>query len=229
MLSLRTILVVLTGVCAVFAAPMTTDIVKREPSELAKRLTVTTSTTGTSGNYWYSCYIEANTGATMTIGTGTYSLSWQTSSIDVVAGIGWATGAARTITYTGSISASGDSLLALYGWTTSPLVEYYVIETYGTYNPGSAGTYKGTVTSDGSVYDIYEVVRSNAPSILGTQTFNQYLSIRVNKRTSGTITFQNHINAWASLGLTLGTWNYQIMATEGYESAGSSSMTIVSS
>lgn len=106
-----------------------------------------------------------------------------------------------TISYTGSLSASGDSLLALYGWTTSPLVEYYVIETYGTYNPGSAGTHKGTVTSDGGVYDIYEVVRTNAPSIQGTATFNQYLSIRQTKRTSGTITLATHFNAWKALGM----------------------------
>lgn len=106
-----------------------------------------------------------------------------------------------TITYTGSLNAGGDSLLALYGWTTSPLVEYYVIETYGSYNPGSAGTKLGSVTSDGGTYDIYKVVRSNAPSIQGTQTFNQYLSVRQSKRTSGTITFANHIAAWKKVGL----------------------------
>lgn len=49
--------------------------------------------------------------------------------------------------------------------------------------------------------DIYEVVRSNAPSIQGTATFNQYLSIRTSERTSGTITFANHIAAWTSLGM----------------------------
>ncbi|ROW12821.1 hypothetical protein VMCG_00828 [Cytospora schulzeri] len=225
MLSLRNLLIAIAGATLVFAAP--TDVAKRAPSELAERTeTITYSTTGTYGGYYFSCYIESNTGASMTIGTGTYSLSWSSSSTDVVAGIGWATGSARTVTYSGSISASGDSLIALYGWTTSPLVEYYVIETYGTYNPGSAGTHKGTVSSDGATYDIYEVVRSNAPSIQGTQTFNQYLSIRQSKRTSGTITLQNHITAWKNLGMSLGTYNYQIIATEGYESSGTSSITI---
>lgn len=106
-----------------------------------------------------------------------------------------------TIDYDGSINAGGNSLLALYGWTTGPLVEYYVVETYGDYNPGSAGTKLGSFQSDGGTYDVYKTTRTNAPSIQGTATFPQYISVRTEHRTSGTITFQNHIDAWASFGL----------------------------
>lgn len=109
--------------------------------------------------------------------------------------------ATSTVSYTGSVDASGDTRLALYGWTTNPLIEYYVVETYGSYNPGSAGQKMGSFTSDGSNYDVYKTTRTNAPSIVGTATFNQFFSIRTDKRTSGTITFQNHIDAWASFGL----------------------------
>lgn len=49
--------------------------------------------------------------------------------------------------------------------------------------------------------DLYEVVRSDAPSIEGTSTFNQYLSIRQSQRTSGTITFANHVQGWADVGM----------------------------
>jgi endo-1,4-beta-xylanase len=84
-------------------------------------------------------------------------------------------------------------------------VEYYILEDYGDYNPASSLTYKGTVTSDGSSYKIYEHQQVNQPSIIGTSTFNQYWSIRDNTRVGGTVTMANHFNAWASLGLNLGS------------------------
>lgn len=155
---------------------------------------------------------------------GAYTVSFSDAD-DFVVGKGWATGSAQDITFSGSFSASsGVVLLSVYGWTTNPLVEYYITEDY---TSAPTGTYKGTVTSDGATYDIYENTRTNEPSIEGTSTFNQYISVRTSKRSSGTVTTANHFNAWKSLGLTMGTFNYQVVATEGYNSAsGDVSMTV---
>ncbi|GAB1732002.1 glycoside hydrolase [Hortaea werneckii] len=217
-MSFKSLFLAATGLAGVLAAPAT-DLDKRQSQ------TITESTTGNAGGYYFSNYVQSGSDQ-LSISSGHYDLSWSSSNQDVVAGIGWQTGSARTIDYDGSINAGGNSLLALYGWTTGPLVEYYVVETYGNYNPGSAGTKLGSFQSDGGTYDVYKTTRTNAPSIQGTATFPQYISVRTEHRTSGTITFQNHIDAWASFGLNLGSYDYQIMATEGYESTGTSSMTI---
>lgn len=225
MISLASLLVVGSSALGALAAAIDFDHPSNVTS-LEKRTTVTTSTTGTAGGYYYSCYIESNGGATMDINTGQYSLTWEASATDVVAGIGWNPGSAQAITYSGTFNAPGNAYLSVYGWTTSPLVEYYITDSYGDYNPSSGLTSLGTVTSDGGTYNIYSTVRTNAPSIQGTATFNQYWSIRTEHRVGGTITTSNHFNAWKSHGMAMGAFNYQILATEGYESTGSSSITV---
>ena len=189
--------------------------------------TVTSNSTGTHNGFFYSFWEQAS-GATMTLGAaGNYSLTWNTAAQNVVAGKGWKPGSAtHTVNYSGTFSPSGNGYLSLYGWTTNPLIEYYVVENFGSYNPSSGATKLGSVTTDGSTYDIYRTQRVNQPSIMGTATFYQYWSIRQSHRSSGTITVANHFNAWKSAGLSLGTMDYQIMATEGYQSSGSSNITV---
>ena len=138
----------------------------------------------------------------------------------------------RTISYSGTYTPNGNSYLSVYGWTRSPLIEYYIVESYGSYNPSSAASKKGSVTCDGASYDILQTTRTQQPSIDGTQTFQQFWSVRNPKKTpggaiSGTVTVSCHFTAWASAGMKLGTeHNYQIVATEGYFSSGSSSITV---
>ncbi|WP_111641848.1 glycoside hydrolase family 11 protein [Marinimicrobium alkaliphilum] len=186
--------------------------------------------TGTHDGYYFTHWSDGIGSACMTLGSdGNYSYTWSNTG-NFVGGKGWATGTSnRVISYNaGTYDPQGNSYLALYGWSRNPLIEYYVVDSWGNWRP-PGGTSVGTVTSDGGTYDLYRTERVQQPSIEGTATFYQYWSVRTSKRPQGqnnTITFQNHVNAWANQGWQLGSHDYQVMATEGWESSGSSNVTV---
>ncbi|KAJ7633596.1 concanavalin A-like lectin/glucanase domain-containing protein [Mycena polygramma] len=126
-----------------------------------------------------------------------------------------------SVFWSGHNVTGGDSLFSLYGWTTNPLVEYRIVEDYGASQPFLKLPLKGTVTSDGSLYNIYEAARTNEPSIQGIANFTQYWSVRQSPRGSGYLTPLNHFDAWTALGMPLGTFDYQILAVESRSGSGS--------
>jgi endo-1,4-beta-xylanase len=209
---------------AILAAAMATL-----PGTAKAATTICSNQTGTNGGYYYQMWSAGQGSACVTLNSGnSYSTTWSGIG-DFVAGVGWNPGNNSTKTFSSSLSASGGtSLVSLYGWSTNPLVEYYVMENYAG-SPPTAGTYMGQVTSDGGTYNIYEHQQVNQPSIQGTATFEQYLAIRTSPTSSGTITTQNFFNAWASHGMNLGTLNYQILATESFGGGSGSSSATVSS
>lgn len=221
MVSFTTILALAT---AAFAAPA--EVAKRDPGHVLNPRAGTPSSTGTHNGCYYSWWTDGGSDVTYTNGAGgSYSVNWKTGG-NFVGGKGWNPGSARTITYSGSYNPNGNSYLAIYGWTTNPLIEYYIVENFGTYDPSSQATNKGSVTLDGSNYKIAQSTRTNQPSIEGTRTFQQYWSVRSSKRSSGSVNVGAHFDAWSKAGMKLGSHNYQIVATEGYFSSGSASITV---
>lgn len=174
-------------------------------------------------------------GACLTLGAkGRYATRYQLGARqNMVTGVGWRRGSStRTIAYRAArFDAGTNSYLTLYGWSIDPLIEYYVVDSWGTgfEPPGKDAVQLGTVESDGGTYRIYRTQRVQQPSIRGTQTFYQFWSVRTARRPIGRdsrVTFANHVAAWEKLGMSLGRMNYQVLATEGFGSTGASDITV---
>jgi hypothetical protein len=195
--------------------------------------TLTSNTTGTFEGYDYEYWKDSGTGTMTLNGGGTFSCSWSNIN-NILFRTGKKLGSTKswqdygkiTIDYACNYQPNGNSYMSVYGWTEDPLVEYYIIDSYGSWKPpGNSSTYKGTATVDGRTYEIYQNSRTG-PSIKGNNTtFQQYWSVCTSKRTSGVITVSDHFKAWESKGMKMGKMYEVSMVIEGYQSSGRADMT----
>ena len=106
--------------------------------------------------------------------------------------------------YTKTGVSNTTAFIGIYGWSSGPLVEFYIVEEWIGWNPASNATRMGSFSVDGGTYDVYTHTQVNQPSIEGTQTFPQFFSIRTSARECGHISITAHFAEWASLSMTLG-------------------------
>ncbi|KAF2734942.1 endo-1,4-betaxylanase [Polyplosphaeria fusca] len=225
MVNFSSLFVACSAIVSTLAAP--TELAKRSEGTVLDPRAGTPSSTGTHNGFYYSWWTDGGSDVTYTNGAGgSFSVKWGGGGGNFVGGKGWNPGSRRTINYSGTYQPNGNSYLAVYGWTRNPLIEYYIVENFGTYDPSSQAQVKGSITVDGSSYKIAQSQRTNAPSIEGTRSFSQFWSVRNNKRVGGSVNVGAHFDAWAAQGMKLGTHDYMIMAVEGYFSSGSASITI---
>lgn len=215
----------------VFALAMFAPIAHATDAQAAEeQKTITDVEIGTHDGYDYELWKDSGTTSMTLKGGGTFSCSWSDIN-NALFRIGKKFDETQTYEQIGNISITydcdyqpvGNSYLCVYGWTSDPLVEYYVVDSWGNWRPPGA-TSKGTVTVDGGTYDIYETTRTEQPSIKGTATFQQYWSVRTEKRTSGTISVSEHFKAWESVGMKLGNMYEAAILIEGYQSSGTADM-----
>jgi endo-1,4-beta-xylanase len=204
---------------AILSALVASCVITAAPAQ-----TVTNNGTGTNNGYFYSLYTSGGS-STMTFPLnaqypGNYAITWSGVG-DMVGGKGWRTGGNMSVGYNVG-AARGYNTISVYGWTTNPLVEYYITE-FGQLFTANA-TFKGTVSSDGHTYSTYEHLQVNQPSIVGTATFQQYLDAwgGSSMGSNHTVTTGTHFSHWQSLGMPLGAFNYMILATEAYNGASGS-------
>jgi endo-1,4-beta-xylanase len=201
---------------------------------------ITVNTIRNIGGWDVEYWRDGGTGTMTFNGDGTFSCTWDVSPANNIlfrAGRKFGTPAniSRSHTQIGEISLTFDavhstdinSLLCVYGWTARSTVEYYIFESWGTYQKGRqspqaelVGTY--TIAGEGT-YEFYvSHERVNQPSIFSnSDTFPQYYSVRTERRNSGTVSVSEHFRQWERLGYPINGALYEVaLCIEAWGSAG---------
>ncbi len=176
---------------------------------------------GGAGNLAWEIWSNVGTGDMTTYDVPAFSASWNNSG-DYLGRLGYEWGGwgstprpyeeYGTITarfaYRRSGTGGGYSYFGIYGWSTDPCVEWYIVDdSYNgmPVNPGST-TNKGEVEIDGGTYIMYtrDTTGTGGSRCSGVSNWAQYYSIRKTARQCGQISITQHFDAWKRLGMPLG-------------------------
>ena len=173
---------------------------------------------GLSWSIWTNSNASSNKGTITTFSIPAFGASWDASS-DFLARMGLEWGnSGKTYDKFGTITAQfaetktgtggGYSYIGIYGWSTTPCVEYYIVDDSFNkmpVNPGNT-TSKGTAAIDGGTYNIYSRNTSGTGGsrCSGVSSWVQYYSVRQTARQCGQISITQHFDAWKAAGLALG-------------------------
>jgi len=175
--------------------------------------------TGGTGALAWSIWTNTAPGTITTYTTPAFGATW-TNSGDYLARLGFEWGnSGKTFDKFGTITAEfaetksgtagGFSYIGIYGWSTTPCIEYYIIDdSYNRMpvNPGTT-TSKGTAMIDGALYNLYtRPTTGTGGSRCGASvgSWTQFYSVRQTARQCGQISITEHFKAWAAAGMTLG-------------------------
>ncbi|KAK7189957.1 hypothetical protein DPSP01_013418 [Paraphaeosphaeria sporulosa] len=154
------------------------------------------------------------------LAAGRFTLDWILGAGgNFVAGKGYRGNQNLVVNYTANYNPQGNSYLALYGFTSNPRVEFYVVEAFASHNPSdnAAQSFYGYHTSDGAQYELWSKYNGN---------LRQYWSVRRTNRRGGTITFNNHYKAWVAAGLPMGSLGNTFIVVEGQQGRGNADITV---
>lgn len=200
---------------------------------------ISTIQQGTHNGFYYNLWIERTGEYTgdLTFGlreAGRFTAQWSNVN-NWIGGIGWNPGSRdKVVKYSGQydVSSTQNAYLSLYGWTRVPLVDYQIVESYGSAYPDCTSNRQnhGTYQSDGATYELISCSSPDLPPSIAGETHYQYFSVRNPPKgygaVEGTITVANHFNAWESKGLKLGQLEYMILAIDSYDGDGSVDITV---
>jgi endo-1,4-beta-xylanase len=178
----------------------------------------TGNTQGTLGSLAWTLWSNG-AGATMTtFDRPAFRLTWGPDSGDALGRFGLDFGDSGltfdqygpiTAQFSESKSGTGGSYsyIGVYGLTTDPCVEFYIVDDSYMAMPFKAwaSTNKGSVTIDGDSYALYSGIQSatDTSSCRGSGWYLFY-SIRQTARSCGQISVTQHFDAWKAAGMRLG-------------------------